>query len=55
MVRSRIVLEVESDQIEDATDLVEQLRDRKPYALEAHTYTVGSVAHVVEPDLPEEK
>lgn len=50
MVRSKIVLEVESDEVEEAADLVQQLRDHKPYALELHRYKVGSVAHVIEPD-----
>ncbi len=53
MVRTRIVLEVESDQIEDAANLVESLRVYRPDQLALHQYKVGSVAHVVEPDAEE--
>ncbi len=54
MVKTRIVLQVISDQLEDAVSLVEMLRLGYGNELYDKNYTVSAVSHIVEPDPPKE-
>ncbi len=54
MVKTKIVLEVTSEHLEHAVDLVEQLRLGYGNELYGKEYKIGTVTHIVEPDRPKE-
>lgn len=54
MVHSTVILEIHSGRLEDATELVDQLRHGMTGELAGFDFRVGSVRHLVEPDIPKE-
>lgn len=54
MVKTKVVLEIETDRIEDATELIDQLRHGMTGELAGFDFGVGSVRHLVEPDIPKD-
>lgn len=54
MVRSTVVLKIEADQLEDITELVDQLRHGMTGELAGFKYELGAVRHLIEPDIPKE-